>query len=486
MTTNGVRSLSGDVMVIIEWSILQARCSAWVTSDSKTTVTDALGMTATMMYDEDVLTGWIDPRGIETRIQSTPDGMRVDQAGLRTWNLSHTDGVLTELELTGSGIWKWQYDTQGRLTQITDPSLNKLTLLRENDRSIRVLRHNGFVDLSYSAAGYLTEVSDISGRLVSIERDVYGHIVRLQDAVGETFVLERDGAGLLRKLILRDGREWVIERDSDGHIRNLVLPNQEVWGFTRDSWGTVTALDRSHDENFSFVLNNGVWSVVSLPNGERWTVRRDGYNRIVEVVTSSGSVRVDRDVLGQVVGITVPRPEQHVNRRPLHTEPDLLNQALLEMESQTEMESFEEEPIPSKTWFIERDVFGNIDRWGNIDLEIGAWDTIQSHTQGEQMWRWHRDSSGRLIAIESGEDRIDIGYDGSGEPIRWSQGDSVSTIKRNHWGWVTNIDEQWLQRDPRGLIEKSGIYDLTWRWNRNASGAHWLSKVPIRCKWDLR
>ena len=113
--------------------------------------------------------------------------------------------------------------------------------------------------------------------------------------------------------------------------------------------------------------------------------------------------------------------------------------------------------LSSQTWTVERDVFGNIQRWEDIDLEIGAWDTIQSHLQGEERWKWDRDSAGRLTAIEANDARIDIAYDGSGEPVRWTQGDSVSTIKRNHWGWVTNIDEQWLQHDPAGWL-KSQAY----------------------------
>ena len=47
-----------------------------------------------------------------------------------------------------------------------------------------------------------------------------------------------------------------------------------------------------------------------------------------------------------------------------------------------------EEPQPtelsSQTWTVERDVFGNIKRWEDMELEIGAWDTIQSHIQEEE------------------------------------------------------------------------------------------------------
>ena len=192
--------------------------------------------------------------------------------------------------------WKWQYDAQGRLTQITDPSMNKLTLLRENERSVRILRHNGFVDFTYSGTGYLTEISDITGRLALIERDVYGQIVRLEDAVGETVLLERDSSGLLKRLTLRDGREWVVERDLMDTFVISYFPIRKYGGLQETTGVLSQGLDRSHDNNFNFVLNNGVWSSISLPNGEQWTIRRDGYDRVQEIIAAAGRVRFDRDV----------------------------------------------------------------------------------------------------------------------------------------------------------------------------------------------
>ena len=82
--------------------------------------------------------------------------------------------------------------------------------------------------------------------------------------------------------------------------------------------------------------------------------------------------------------------------------------------------------LSSQTWTVERDVFGNIQRWEDMELEIGAWDTIQSHTQGkEKLELWHRDSAGRLTAIESNEDRMILNMMVRHEPVRWSKGDRV-------------------------------------------------------------
>ena len=457
----------------------------WVVSDTSIRVTDSLGMTASALYQDGTITGWIDPRGLETRLEYTPEGLRLEQAGLRVWNIRQTNGRLTELELAGSGSWRWQYDSKGRLTQVTDPTMNKLTLLRENDRSVRMLRHNGFVDLSYSVEGYLEGVSDVRGRLVSIERDVYGQIVRLEDAVGEAFVFEREESGLIRKITLRNGGEWIVERDGDGCIRNIVFPNQEVWGFTRDAWGNLTGIDRSHDGDVEFGWTNGSMTSISFPNDETWMLRRDGYNRLNEVRTPSGYVRLQRDVLGQIIGVTAEQ-EQVVS---VHETPNLVatgdasiltDPLLAAIEPAVTDPPVFESTVVQQTWSIERDVFGNIVSWQDIALDVGAWDAIESHRQGDTLWKWHRDAAGRLIGIEANEERIDIAYDGSGMPIRWSRGDMVSTVKRNHWGWVTNVDEQWLQHDPRGQVEKSGIYDLSWRWNRNAGGYPLVVKGPYQ------
>ena len=92
------------------------------------------------------------------------------------------------------------------------------------------------------------------------------------------------------------------ERDADGHSQYRV-PNQEVWGFTRD----IGVLLQSWTEVMTTILtvvNNGVWSSISLPNGEQWTIRRDGYNR----VTRSSQLQVGFALtrcLGQVTAITL-------------------------------------------------------------------------------------------------------------------------------------------------------------------------------------
>ena len=82
-------SLFGDEMVTIECLIQRAKYSIGLCQTPVLQSRIHLGMTATMMIDENGLTGWIDPRGLETRIESTPTDIRIEQSGLRTWNMSH-------------------------------------------------------------------------------------------------------------------------------------------------------------------------------------------------------------------------------------------------------------------------------------------------------------------------------------------------------------------------------------------------------------
>jgi|GEM_PF-4746479 len=418
----------------------------WVVSNDSNRVkmTDAWGMTTTVLYDDDNLSGWIDPRGMETRLAYKDDILEIEQAGLRKWNVNTDGGYISQINLEGSGVLSWTYDDRGRVTEIQDASDRTVKALYINQQSTRIQRYNGFIDLAYDVAGYLQEIKDISGRLISIERDVRGQITQIKDAVGESFLFERDVAGLLKRFTLRDGREWVIERDADGRIRNLILPNQEVWGFQRDGWGHITKLERSHDPDFEFTVHNGVWSSIKVPNGDKWTIRRDAYQRILEVMTPQGNIQIDRDILGQI--------EQVV--------------------------------IKGEMWSVDRDVFGNIVRWNDVSIERGAWDSIVSHQLEGTKWLWVRDGAGRLVTIDA-QDRIEIEYDGLGYPMKWTLSEETSTVKRNHWGWVSQIDEQWLQHDPRGMVEKSGIHDLTWRWNRNAAGFPLVIKGPYDIQMGL-
>ncbi len=416
---------------------------SWSISGTDITTTDAWGNTATAQYDEKQLTGWIDPRGLETRITQTDSGFQIEQSGLRTWKVQLHDHLVQHVELVGSGVWESVYDAKGHLTKIEDASERSIGILYSNEQSLRLQRHNGFIDFVYDSDGLLVEIKDLNGRLVFIERDVHGKILRMEDAVGEQYLFNRDTFGNIKRLTLRDGREWVVERDREGRIRNLILPNQEVWGFSRDPMGTLLEIDRSHDRNFQFTTYHGAWTSVVVPTGEKWTIRRDGYQRVSEVMTPQGNVLFTRDLLGQVIEVS----------------------------------------IQGRRWTIERDVFGNIVQWNALRLNRGGWDAIVSHQLDEVEWLWQRDGTGRLItlsALHTGEllDTINIGYDGLGQPVEWTQGKQRTAQTYNHWGWTTQLNEQWLQHDPRGMVEKVGLYDLTWRWNRDATGFPLVVKAP--------
>ncbi len=415
----------------------------WRVSNDSVKVTDAWGHTASTLYDDDKLLGWVDPRGLKTDILYTDTGMNIDQAGVREWRLGLRASQLASVELVGSGTWAWSLNEHGQVESIVDPSKKSIKALYINDQSVRIQRSNGFVDFVY-VDDELMAIQDLSGPLVRIARDIHGRIGHIEDAVGEKILFDRDVNGRIQRLTLRDGREWVVEYDVNGAVRNIILPNQEVWGIQRDSWGTITKLERSHDADISFSVHKGAWTSIDVPSGERWRIRRDGYNRIVEVMTPSGNIHLNRDILGQVESIY----------------------------------------IQGSHWSIERDIFGNIVSWNDLQLEYGAWDQITAHQLGTQRWEWLRDNAGRLSGVQA-ETSITIEYDGMGFPVRWSQGDAVSEVKRNHWGWVSNIDNQWIQRDPRGLSEKFGVYDLSWRVNRNAAGFPLVIKAPYEVQLGL-
>ncbi len=408
----------------------------WRVSNDSVKVTDSWGHTASTVYEDSKLVGWVDPRGLKTNIVYTDTGMTIDQAGVREWRLESRDDQLQSVEQVGSGVWSWQFNEDGKVASIVDPSKKSVKVLYTNEQSVRLQRSNGFVDFVYDD-DQLIAIKDISGPLVRIERDIRGRIEHIEDAVGEKISFERDANGRIQRLTLRDGREWVVEYDGNGALRNIILPNQEVWGIQRDSWGTIVKLERSHDPDVSFSVHKGAWTSMDVPSGERWRVRRDGYNRIVEVMTPSGNIRLGRDILGQVESID----------------------------------------IQNHHWSIERDIFGNIVRWNDLQIEYGAWDQITAHQIGTNRWEWARDNAGRLVGVQT-ETTLNIEYDGMGNPIRWSKGDATSELKRNHWGWVSNIDNQWIQRDPRGFPEKFGVYDLSWRVNRNAAGFPLVIKAP--------
>ena len=416
----------------------QGHLVEWWLDKGRITTRNSLGVEASLLIKDSEVVGWIDPRGIETRLISEEGGFQIDQGGLRTWQIQHNQSRPTQITLSGSGSWRWVRDDDGQIKELIDPTGNTVKILRNNRLIWRLQRSNGFIDLQFSKEEDLEEIRDVSGRLMFIKRDVLGRIIRIEDAVGEMFSIRRDRAGAVTKLVMRDGAEWNLEWDDSGWLRSIVTPKQEVWGFQRDVWGSITKIERSH------------WPTIDI--------RRDQFQRWTKISQDSRVITASRDMYGRLIAMNIDEQQDMTIQR------DTLGQI-------TKIK------LNDAEWILKRDTFGNVVRWNNITITRGVWDSIVQHSIDDHVWQWGRDGQARLQNIVS-EEQLDIQYDGLGFPVEWTLGDEYNKIQRNHWGWVTAFDDTWVDRDPRGLVSKVGVLDQEWRFNRDAAGRILVVKAP--------
>ena len=399
----------------------------------------ATGTEVTLLLSDGVVSGWIDPRGFETHLETISNGWNVSHGGLRNWSVEHQSGTLTKVALEGSGAWNWRLDEDGRVKEIVDPTLKRIEVLRNNTQNVRLLRSNGFIDFTLNDHQQVLEVLDVSGRLIHLERDSLGYITEMEDAVGEKIVLEHTNDGKIKRLILRDGQEWNVEYGRDGMVRTIVQPDQVVWTFERDTLGYVIKVSKSFEEPIRISRTNGHWTRLEHADGHKFTAWRDSEGRLTRLQDAAGAeMHLVYDILGQIQQIQ----------------------------------------IADTKWTIERDTFGQVIGWNDISIQRGVWGTVRKTQVGTlSPWEWERDGTGRLTSLKA-EEAWQIEYNGMGLPILWKRGELLQHVEYNHWGWTTKMENVWLKRDVRGAIRKVGLYDLEWRFKRDAAARVLILKGP--------
>lgn len=402
----------------------------WFLHENGIRTRNVTGSEVTLLLSDESVVGWIDPRGFETHLQSIVNGWNVSHSGLRNWTVKHQERTMTTVTLEGSGTWNWRLDEQGRVKEIVDPTLKRIEVLRNNAQSLRLLRSGGFIDFTLDEQQLVTDVLDVSGRLLHVERDDLGHVTEIEDAVGEKFILERTLDGKIKRLILRDGQEWNVEYGRDGVVRTIVQPDQVVWGFERNEIGQVTKISKSFEEPIHISWTNGQWTRLESLGGHRLIAWRDSEGRLTRLQDEVGvEMYFVYDILGQIQQIQ----------------------------------------FSDMVWTIERDAFGQIIGWNDIAIQRGAWGTVRKTQVGTlSPWEWVRDGAGRLTSLNA-EEMWQIEYNGMGLPILWKRGELLQHVEYNHWGWTTKLENVWLKRDTRGAIRKVGLYNLEWQFKRDAA-----------------
>ena len=201
----------------------------------------------------------------------------------------------------GQASW-WSYDVLGRCLETTDPKGNtqirkynlngQVTEVREPDGNIRRLRYDGEGniirakdlqhDVRFEYAGMDRMKARIeAGTRVEFQYDTEEQLTGIVNEHGFAYRFALDANGNVTEEQGFDGIRRVYGRDAAGRVTEVQRPGGLLTQYTHDPCDRVLQIKHSDDSSESFAY------------------REDG--ELIEATNESGTVRLERDLLGQVI-----------------------------------------------------------------------------------------------------------------------------------------------------------------------------------------
>ena len=236
------------------------------------TVTDPLGKVTTYDYDTNGnLTSVTGPTGETTQFAYDELNRRV--------STTHPDGTTENVEFDELGRVKAMTDRAGNRTAFAFDAVGNLVTTTDPA--------GGVTRFEYDELGNLTAVTTPRGHAVRYERDPEGRALRTQLPLGmsETSVYDAEGRRVGRTSCAGDG--FVYDYDTDGRLVRRALPAAAI------------------EETFVY-SPAGLLRSAAGPGGS-FTCDYDVAGRLAEyVATGIGTVRYDRDPVGNLLEMTTP------------------------------------------------------------------------------------------------------------------------------------------------------------------------------------
>jgi RHS repeat-associated protein len=131
---------------------------------------------------------------------------------------------------------QFRFDPRGVLLSITDRNQNTTRLTYDGDRLRQVTDRSGrAITLSYDAGGRLTRLEDIAGRRVSYEYDSAGHLIAVVDLAGNrtvyAYYTDRIFNHRLKSVTTQEGRTTQFEYYGNGRVSRVTNPDGRVVSF---------------------------------------------------------------------------------------------------------------------------------------------------------------------------------------------------------------------------------------------------------------
>ena len=443
----GQRQLSLSWGVGLSWTDEMGRSTTLRTQDAgamrTVTLTDPVGRTVATQYRQRdgswALTGWVDPRGLETRVGTYGGRMDVTAPGGRVYRLEvKTDGTVRSVTMPAGHRWIWERGSAGEVQRIIDPA-GRVTRWERDDagRVVTVSPSGRVMRVGRDPAGRITSIKAPTGAVTQLIRDGDGAIRSVVDPLGNTAFIERYENGWPSAVLDRSGVRWTFGQDTLGLIDRVTDPAGEVVQLHRDGSGWLERIE--HDELGTVHLG------------------RDNAGRLVSVTDPDGRVtQFSWDATGWLAAI------ERADGATL----------ALERNPVGELIAFR---FDDKLWRIERAPDGQPRRIGEVQWSRDINGDVRSVKSPLGEWVFTRDPAGWVRSIQAGEWLVEIERDASGWPVGWRGTDGTIETQRDAAGRVVTESggsvETRVLRDPRGLPVRIVAGKLgEWRTQRDASG----------------
>ncbi|WP_213233197.1 polymorphic toxin type 47 domain-containing protein [Caballeronia sp. NK8] len=402
----------------------------------------------------------IDPLGRRTTLAYGRDGQlsHITDARGGTVSLEHDErGLLSARTDCSGSVTRYTYDADSRLIALTD-ALNQTTRVRYNasglpeavtrgDLQIERYRWNALGQLiehvrpagqterwTRDSLGRVSTYTDAEGRTIRYERDAYGRPLKLINGNGASYAFDWDAAGRLMREQRVDGTSRSFAYGDDGFLRYVVTragDSERMELHERDALGRLIQRAGEHSQTrYRYDVLGQLTEARRIPTnaGELLdivadTVRRD-YDAAGQLLAEhgvNGSVRYERDELGNPLSMTLPDAQRietlyygsgHAHRISVDGE----------VIADFERNALHAEIVRSQGALSLHTGYTPL---GQVAWQRASKTPIQQHAATEAdsalWWRYNYDSRGEMVeSIDRQHGRTVYDYDRAGQLLRRS------------------------------------------------------------------
>ena len=368
-----------------------------------------------------VVTGWRDPRGLDTRLNYDTTGQlaSLDLPGGGSWAFDWRNEQLIASTNPNGSRWVYRRDSAGSTISIRDPDGRETRYDRGANGEITSIERGGSpLHLGRDRTGRITSIARATGGETRITRNSRGEITSFTDPTGEAIQFGRDGLGFIVSVRERDDTTWRIGRNRGGATTSFSCGPNETWQIGRSSSGLPESISLNND-----TIANWGWGPTHLP---QWFTF-EGYNptsfewssgaSLTKVERPDGSqVSIERDPLGEISDVSYMGSRVEISR-------DLYSRPL---------------------------TVGPLEyRWSNGGWESAQGPSIELHTD--------RSGAGAVRAFSIGDEpRVSITRDAAGRAVAIGTGSGAYSIDRDASGIATGFTSP-QNRGSHATLDNRGL-----------------------------